>query len=145
MEIEVEVIRRAKVKTLRVQAHVRHWEDAVVNGEEDTNGDKIPCRGEDYWCPIIAVEKGKIQNWEQGKTATTHYKVCDAGDYNFYDDEGNPVAQIQGYVPKYMSPAGESYGDYIIMEIDENGVIQDWNPALIQVELQQHLNDQEYD
>jgi hypothetical protein len=33
---------------LHVKAGVRYWEDATVNGEEDTDGSFIPFRNEDY-------------------------------------------------------------------------------------------------
>ena len=31
-----------------------------------------------------------------------------------------------------MCPADDGYGDYIIMNIDENGFIQGWNKELIE-------------
>ena len=41
------------------------------------------------------------------------------------------IESYDGYVPKVMCPVDEGYGDYIIMDIDENGFIQDWNKELI--------------
>lgn len=122
--------KKVEVKTLVVEAGVRYWEDADVNGEEDTeNGDNIPCKNGGIWNPIIDFETGIIKNWEKGKTASVHYKVCDAGTYYLQDNDGNNVAKIvNDYVPDILCPRDNGYGDYIIMEIDSNGQIQNWKP-----------------
>ena len=62
---------------LRVSAGVRYWEDASVNGVEDTDGTLIPFRKGDLWCPIIDLETGQIYDWPAGANAYIHYKVCD--------------------------------------------------------------------
>ena len=36
------------------------------------------------------------------------------------------------YVPAFLSPKEESYGDYIIMDIDENGKIDNWKPNKVE-------------
>lgn len=123
-KIEVEVV------TLHVLAGVRYWIDATVNGVEDVTGELIPCRNGDSWEPVIDLESGRISNWEIGKTADIHYKVCDDGKYLLKDAEGNIVVSLDGYVPIMMDPDGGGYGDYIIMRIDENGVIANWKPDL---------------
>jgi hypothetical protein len=115
------------VVELEVQAVVRYWEDANVNGKEDVNGDMIPCREGDMWCPLINLETGKILNWNPGTKARVHYKVCDAGEYYLLDSSGNRVVKSKGYyVPKLLCPNDSGFGDYIIMSIDENGVIENW-------------------
>jgi hypothetical protein len=120
------------VKTLHVEAGVRYWEDSKINDESDTEiGDNIPCKKGDIWAPIIELEAGKIINWEQGKKASIHYKVCDRGSYFLKDQQGNIVASIeQNYVPSILCPKSQGYGDYIIMDIDENGFIQNWKVDL---------------
>lgn len=125
-KIKIEIEKVVEIKTLNVNAGVRYWEDAIVNGVEDEKGDLIPCREGKRWKPIIDIESGKILNWEQGKSAEIHYKVCDDGVYTVCDENGEAVLEIEGYVPKTMYPADNGYGDYIIMNIDENGVIKDW-------------------
>lgn len=127
MKVKIKKITEVEVKTLHVVAHVRYWEDAKVNGVEDEDGDLIPCRSGENWCPIIEVDTGAILNWKQGKTANIHYKVCDAGIYTLKDAEGNDVFTLEGYVPKMMSPKKSGYGDYIIMDVDENGKIDKWD------------------
>jgi hypothetical protein len=123
---------------VKVHAHVRYWEDSDVNGEEDDNNNpKMPCvtgiydgSGRLFWCPIIDVETGQIINWENGVEASIHYKVCDEcgitivkGIGTLYDDED--------YVPGFLCPKEEGYGDYIIMDIDKDGFIKDWDKSKV--------------
>ena len=137
---------------LKVDAGVRYWEDAIVNGIRDidlyeSNGigsPLIPCAVQikeepDYniysdhyrWRPIITIETGRIVNWMQGTTANVHYKVCYDFICDIVDEDDSAIVSYDGYVPKIMCPADKGYGDYIIMNIDENGFIQGWNKELI--------------
>ena len=53
--------------------------------------------------------------------------MCDCGSYYLKDEQGNTVLAIENdYVPKIMCPKENGYGDYIIMDIDEIGQIQNW-------------------
>lgn len=117
------------LKTLHIRAGVRYWEDATVNGEEDTNGSLIPCRDDasEDWLPVIELETGKISNWEKGTTADIHYKVCDDGDYYLMsENETKHELSKSGYVPDCLSINDNGYGDYIIMQVDSEGLIKDW-------------------
>lgn len=128
MAIEITVAKRDKiaVKYLKVRAGVRYWEDAIVNGEPDEDGSRIPCRIGACWCPMIDLDAGIIENWSPGTTADIHYKVCDDGRYSLLDASLNEVAVIDGYVPGVMCPDADGYGDYIIMEVDGDGAIAGW-------------------
>jgi len=131
MKATVKIEKEVELKTLVVKAGVRYYEDATVNGVEDTEGDLIPCKQGELWCPIIDIDSGVITNWKQGVKAEVHYKVCDAGSYYLQDTEGNTVLSIeQDYVPKMMCPKESGYGDYIIMDIDENGKIANFRQTL---------------
>lgn len=131
MKAKIKVKQEVDIKNLLVKAGVRYYEDATVNGVEDTNGELIPCKVGELWCPVIDVGSGVIINWKQGVKAEVHYKVCDDGSYYFEDANGNILLSIeQNYVPKIMCPKEEGYGDYIIMDIDENGKIADWEFTL---------------
>lgn len=134
---------------LEVDAGVRYWNDGYINGMEDTDCEEtdgspqMPCaeymgeqhmvlRGNNWrWQPLIDIEIGKIVNWFQGTTARVHYKVCDDFYCDILDGNKNVITSYDGYVPKIMCPADEGYGDYIIMNIDENGFIQGWEKELI--------------
>lgn len=113
-------------KTVKVDAGVRYWEDATINGVEDVDGSLTPCRAEDRWMPEIDIDTGVISNWEKGKTASIHFKVCDDGEYCIIDDLGEGRLLVNGYVPSTMCPKESGCGDYIIMDVDSNGLISDW-------------------
>lgn len=132
MAIELTIQRTAKieVKFLRVDAGVRYWEDARVNGVHDEHGEMIPFRVGDRWQPTIEIESGVVINWPAGTTADVHYKVCDDGIYTLLDSNGMQVCMQDGYVPSILSPDGDGYGDYIIMQIDGNGKIAHWRVDL---------------
>lgn len=127
MKKTIKVEKEVDLKTLHIEAGVRYWENTTVDGVEDTKGDLIPCRDGDLWKPVIDLETGRVINWEHGKKAEVHYKVCDAGSYFIKDADGNTVmSKEDDYVPDMMCPADVPDGDYIIMSIDENGMISNW-------------------
>lgn len=126
MKTTIMIEKEVNIKTLLVDAQVRYWEDASVNGKEDLEGKLIPCREGENWKPKIDFDSGKILNWEKGKKADIHYKVCDAGIYILLDENDNEVLRREGYVINMMCPNGGGYGDYIIMKIDSEGQIQNW-------------------
>ena len=115
-------------KFLAVEAGVRYWEDATINGAEDAEGSLIPFRCGDEWCPIIKLQTGVIQDWPEGTEADIHYKVCDAGQYWLEDADGVRRWKYQGYyVPSILSPEENGYGDYIILHVFGDGSIRKWN------------------
>lgn len=129
MKVKIKVEKEVEIKTLIVKAGVRYWEDSEINGVNDTeNGENIPCKNGGLWSPHIDIETGKILNWKQGVKAEVHYKVVDCCGYELLDEEGNiVVSKEDGYVPETLAPKERGYGDYIIMDIDENGQIDKWD------------------
>ena len=91
MEITVMKPTTVKVEKIKARCGVRYWEDGTVNGVEDTEGDLIPLRQGDDWCPTIDVETGRIEGWPGGTTASVHYKVCDDGRYALVGEDGAGV------------------------------------------------------
>lgn len=131
MKVEITETRIAEAKYLSVEAFVRYWEDATINGVDDTEGNLTPCRKGDLWCPNIDIDSGKILNWEVGKEADIHFKVCDRGSYYIKDADGNVLLKREReYVPSIMYPEENGFGDYIIMKIDKDGQIKNWNPVI---------------
>lgn len=126
MKVKLKIEKEFDVKYLEAKAGARYWEDATVNGIEDSDGNLIPCKDGDYWNPLINIETGVIVNWEKGKEADIHYKCCDDGEYFLLDEHKNIVKSIDGYVPSIMCPEENGYGDYIIMKVDKNGQILNW-------------------
>lgn len=121
---------------LEVEAEVRYWEDATVNGQEDTDGTLIPFKFGKLWAPVIRLSDGKVINWPEGTTADIHYKVCDAGEYWLADECGR-IAKWGGfYVPSEFlchGPDSNGYGDYIIFKVGPDGLIQNWRRPSIEV------------
>lgn len=115
--------------TVRVNAHVRYWEDSRINGTyDDATSPKMPCVSEDgeYWQPVIDVHNGHIDNWTDGIEAKIHYKVCDECGIVIADGE-TVIYDDMDYVPGFLCPEEEGYGDYIIMNIDDKGYIKLWD------------------
>jgi hypothetical protein len=129
MKIKIVKEIEADVKYIQAECGVRYWEDATVNGTEDSYGDLIPLRDGDCWKPTIEIETGIILDWPKGAEASIHYKVCDDGVYRLLDEEKKTVVEIDGYVPDIMSPKENGYGDYVIMDVCTNGKIQNWKPS----------------
>lgn len=133
-KLTVRVKTEVEVAYLKASCGVRYWEDARVNGVEDTEGKLIPLRKGDAWEPTIDLATGKIENWPQGTTAEIHYKVCDEGIYELLDAARQTVSRVDGYVIGMMCPAENGYGDYVIMKIDGTGQIEGWNIDLTEFE-----------
>lgn len=123
-------------KYLQVNAGVRYWEDGTVNGIDDTDDNpSVPCRDrEGRWTPLIDIDEGRVMNWPAGTTASVHYKVCDDGRYILLDHDKAEIVTLDGYVPQIMCPSDNGYGDYIIMEIDGDGLIANWRLDLDEFE-----------
>jgi hypothetical protein len=114
---------------IEAEAGVRYWEDASVNGvQEDGDAPTIPMRNGNAWCPRIRITDGVVEDWPAGTTAETHYKVCDQGFYWLTDATGTRLAKWDGhYVPSEFLCHGDSgYGDYIILSIDAEGRIANY-------------------
>lgn len=135
MKFSITETKDVDAKYLQVDAGVRYWEDGSVNGIEDDNDNpSIPFVSKGRWMPLIHLESGRISQWPSGVTADVHYKVCDDGVYTLTDEFANPLKVLDGYVPRIMSPKEHGYGDYIIMEINGDGYIQNWVPVLTEFE-----------
>jgi len=122
---------------LEVCAQVRYWEDATVNGAEDTDGTLVPARVNESWRPVIRLADGLVMDWPQGTTADIHYKVCDEGEYWLLDDERKRAAKWAGfYVPdSFLCHGDTGYGDYIIFKVGADGKIEAWEQPEIEPEL----------
>ena len=127
MKIQLKTTIEFTPKLLIVSAAVRYWEDATVNGFEDKEGTLIPFRFNSLWKSTIELETGRVLGWPQGTTASIHYKVCDAGEYWLEDADGKRVKWKGYYVPdSLLAIGGEGYGDYIILKISADGMIEGW-------------------
>lgn len=114
MIIEIPTTKQVNVKYVKLSVPVR-YED------EDMPYD-FPLRQDDTWEAIIDLDTHQIENWPQGKSGSFQMKVCDEGSYYLLDENKAVVAEVvEYYVPNGIIPGG--YGDYINMDIDEEGKV----------------------
>jgi len=126
MEVELLVKQKFNLKTIFVNAYVRYFEDSEVNGVEDTDGNLMPFLNGHSWIFKIDADTGVIIDWPKGTVANVHYKVCDRCSIGFSDENGNSFRQEYGYVPRFLCPKEAGYGVYIIMDILEDGKIDNF-------------------
>lgn len=113
---------------IEVIAEVRYWEDATVNGVEDTAGILIPGRTGENWHVRIDLAAGRIADWPANTLADIHYKVCDQGQYWLVDAAGERLAKYRSdYVPDaFLCHGDEGFGDYIILKVGPDGAIREY-------------------
>lgn len=139
MKIEMQVTKEVDVCYLKVDANVRYWEDGKINGERDINledsddpnaAPKMPCAvkvgDEWHWMPVIDLNTGNIIGWPKGTSAYIYYKVCDEGVYTLLDADQKEIRKVESYVPDCLSIDECGYGDYIIMTVNKDGHIEDF-------------------
>lgn len=96
-----------------------------INYGTDDMRDDFPLRFSDTWIARVEIDTGKIVGWPEGKSGKIEMKVSDGGVYTLLSPSGSHLAKIEdGYVPHGVVPG--SYGDYVELEIDANGVITNW-------------------
>ena len=145
MKIDIKVTKEFDIKYIFIDSSVRYWEDSRINGIRDIsnptidNPPTIPkviwdIENQEFkWVPIIDIDKGIILDWPTDIEAIIHYKVCDEFKCCVKEslDKNYSVLHYEGYVPRFMCPVEDGFGDYIIMSIDKNGKIKGWNPGLV--------------
>lgn len=131
MIFEREVKQQVEVTTLHASIGVRYWEDASVNGMTDDEDDPaMPLIRDGRWELMIDLATGRIDGWPKGTTADTYYKVCDDGVYRLLAQNGDEVCKRDGYVPDMLAPKEDGYGDYVILTIGADGIIEGWRAEL---------------
>lgn len=117
MELTVKVEKTINVAAVRVVLPVKY-------GDEDMPYD-FPFRKGEQWEIVIDMDTGKIRDWPQGLAYDLSMKVTDGGSYYLLDENDNVVASLQDYVPE---PIPGRYGDYVELEINADGTIDNWDP-----------------
>lgn len=83
------------------------------------------------WCPVIDVNEGKVLDWTPGFILRTHFKVCDQGVYVYSNyDETQQIVSCDCddyYVPNWLCDFDEGYGDYMYIQINGDGTIENWD------------------
>jgi len=118
-------------KYLMVEAQVRYWDDAEINGERSESGDHVPFKFNDVWVPVINIETGEVMDWPKDTKASFHFKVCDAGSYFLLDENNKKIAsRFNNYVPSGLCHGDQGYGDYIIFNVGTYGKIENYRNAI---------------
>lgn len=83
-------------------------------------------RTDDAFVITIDIAEHRALNWCDGPVHI-FLKLVDTGAYYLLDERANRIAHIDGgYVPSILDFNGKSYGDYLTLDIDENGNITNW-------------------
>ena len=111
-----------EVKTVLIDISPRY----IGDDEDDDMPTTTPMlnNSKTSWVAFVDIDTGQIENWPQGTACQFSVKVCDAGEYTLFDDKGCVIAKKEGCVPNKLIP-GE-YGDYVDLEINEEGIITNW-------------------
>lgn len=122
MKAIVKIEKEVEIETVMIQISPRH----IGDGDDDDLPTDFPLLNEtkDSWLAYVEIDTGRIRGWPEGDAREMHVKVCDAGTYALLDESGNSVAVRDGYVPNGLVPG--SYGDYVELSINEEGVITNW-------------------
>lgn len=116
MKIKVKKPVEIEVSWIRIEIPMR-YED------EDVPYD-FPLRKENWWRATVDLDTGKIHDWPQGVIGRMQTKVCDEGIYTLVGPDSGVLDVRRDYVPNGVVP-GE-YGDYVDLQINEDGVITNW-------------------
>lgn len=141
MKRKIRVEKEFDIAVAECEVFARYWEDSDIDGiDDDAENPKMPCvsvtkhfhhgKKQLAWCPVIDLDRGCILNWPVGRTASIHYKSCDENRVVLRDRNGDIVKDYNGYVPKILDPHRDVCDDYVIMEVDSNGYIMDFDNNL---------------
>ena len=124
MKARIKIVKEVELVAIVINISPRY----IGDGDDDDMPTDFPLLNENKtaWIACVDIDTGKIHDWPDGDAREMHVKVCDAGTYKLFDDEGNVVAEKQGYVPSIVP---NDYGDYVVLSINENGVITNWDSS----------------
>lgn len=150
MKIKCKAITEIDVSRVKCYLFARYWEDSDVSindnefVEVEEDGSNLPqsmlldyspeitsykgFEGDKCFYMDINPETGHIDNWEEGYALNIHWKVVDQGIYEYINDKNEVILKLDcEYCPDYLAIEDSGYGDYIIMKVDKNGNILNWN------------------
>lgn len=107
--------------SIRVVAEMRYPDEDAPDGMFGLDGETLDIT-------IEVSDDGKtarIKGWT-GPAIGLHTKVCDCCSTYLMCRGFHVVEREDDYVPGFMP--GDHYGDYLILDIDADGVITNWEP-----------------
>lgn len=119
------------IKYIIADFGVRYFEDSTINGVEDDDiNPKMPCVvdrfGDKRWIIKVDIDTGEVVGWPKDTVADIHYKICDDGHYSLLNEQNDIIEEFDSYVPDVFAINDSGYGDYVIMTIDRDGFIENW-------------------
>ena len=96
-----------------------------IPANDDEIAPNAPMRKDDMWEIDINVDSKSVNNWPTGETMNLSACVADSGCYYLKTDTGEIITSLEEeYVPNKLLPG--AYGDYLELDIDEYGTINNW-------------------
>ena len=100
-------------------------------GDQDNIARKLPDT------LTLDLKTGKILDWNYGDFVCD-YKMVDGGLYRIYTS--SYYYEIVGeYVPEALAVGDDGWGDYILLDITEDGSVVGFNKSVAQKELQAYI------
>ncbi|MBR5983387.1 MAG: hypothetical protein IK025_06675 [Bacteroidales bacterium] len=117
---------KGKSKYLKIRIPAYCTDDFKFRKEFSEN--EIPCRQDDeHWVVTIDLTTHKIIEWKQEYGDMYLFtKVVDDGTYSLLDENKNELYRIDGYVPNNLLPEKDGFGDYLTLQVNEDGIIENW-------------------
>lgn len=94
---------------------------------------------------FINVDTGHVENWHQGIAMNIYWKIVDEGLYQYRNEDGAVIYEMYDYVPGELAINDDGYGDYVIINIDKDGNIENWNPSEVKATLQEYCKNKYID
>ena len=128
------------VKYVKFHIGVYYWEDCHIDGyDTEEDGSNIPFAKDGYWDFVLDLDNGCILGWEDevkakcpgSQSMNTYFKACDMVWRTLLDANMQPLhEEYNFYVPKILDfddkDGRYGFGDYIGLEIKNNGTIKGW-------------------
>ena len=124
---KVNIEEEVDIKYIKADFGVLFFEDAEVNGRQDSNENpSMPFIEGRRWQINVDIDRGCILNWPKNVLAHINYKVRDNGKYEIYDSNKMLILKKEGYVPEIFGQDYMNFGDYVSITVNDEGLISNW-------------------
>lgn len=125
MKIRYPTTAEAEATAIRCTLPIRYEEDLEELGADfpGLSGKRLTL--------TLDIDTATVRDWPAGRTASLHLKVVDEGSYDLLDAAGSVLVRRDGcYVPSCIP---SSWGDYVVMSVEEDGRISGWRPCAVDI------------
>lgn len=120
------VKQQVEATAIRFTIPLRHLD------EEDHIADDFPGREGATLTLTIGLDDGIVRDWPKGRAGEVYEKVVDEGVYTLLTSDGTEIVTRKWYVPGFFPE--DHYGDYVILDINEDGRVRGWPPHVREVQ-----------